>query len=660
MSGQDAYSVHLDVHHYVEQQAARTPARIALRCGVAQLTYLELDQRANQLARHLYACGVRPGALVGVCLPRTPDLAAALLAILKVGAAYVPLDPAYPAERIAFMLEDSQAGVLLTYHTLRHRLPPSTARLVCLDEEQDALCLSDDADWKPLLCLSLSDHPSHVIYTSGSTGRPKGVVITHRGVASLIAWAHTVYTPEDLAVVLASTSVCFDLSVFEIFVTLSTGGTVVLVDTILDVLQPGVAADVTLINTVPSAMAELLRAGGLPPGVRVVNLAGEPFRYALAHELYALGVQKVFNLYGPTEDTTYSTYALLDPAGPATTRPPIGRPLPDTQLYILDERQTPVPPGAVGEIYLAGHGLAQGYWRRPDLTAERFIQVEAARLVGSGQGSIRLYKTGDMGRWRPDGQVEFLGRRDHQVKIRGYRIELGEIEAALEQHPLVQEAVVVVWEQVPSGRHQSHHVSNVEPPRRKEREGKQEKGQTHRGLFISVISVPLASSAFHQRSSGENKMMQPRRRKEREGGGVGTDELDRCLAAYVVVADAPTPVTPADLMAFLARTLPTYLWPAAITLLPAFPRTPNGKIDRQRLPRPHLSAWANHDAAVPPRNLVEEKLARIWREVLGVSQVSVTDDFFELGGNSLLAVRLMARIEQEFGQKLPLSLLLTG
>jgi len=434
------YSRDACVHQLFEAQVERTPRATALICGTERLTYGELNRRANQLADRLHGMGVGPESLVGVCLERTPAMVVGLLAILKAGGAYVPIDPAYPRERMAFILGDARAPVALTQESLRHHLPAPDRghRFICLDSQDEARGQSSLQN--PHSGVT-TDNLAYVIYTSGSTGKPKGVALEHGSAVAFIHWAKNVFPPEELAGVLAATSICFDLSVFELFVTLSWGGAVILADTALQL--PGLSArgDVTLINTVPSAIAELLRLGGVPGSVRTINLAGEPLSARLAQQLYDLGtIRKVYDLYGPSEDTTYSTFVLRKPNGPAT----IGRPIANTQVYLLDRHLQPVPLGVPGELCLAGDGLARGYLNRPELTAEKFIP----NPFGDRSGA-RLYRTGDRARYLPDGNLEFLGRMDHQVKIRGYRIELGEIESVLAGHPALRENVVVARQDAP-------------------------------------------------------------------------------------------------------------------------------------------------------------------------------------------------------------------
>ncbi|MBQ1074990.1 amino acid adenylation domain-containing protein [Micromonospora sp. C31] len=416
------------LHRMVEAQVDRTPDADAVWCDGQVLTYGELDAAANRLAALLVDRGVLRGDRVGVCLPRDPRLVVALLAVLKAGACYVPLDPAYPAARVAFMTEDSGARLVLTVAEFADRFADAALRLDDLD-----------VDARPAVRPDVPRDPSdlaYVIYTSGSTGRPKGVAIEHRSASVLMHWIRETFTDVELGGVLAATSVCFDLSVFELFGPLCWGGRVVLVRDALALAAPDAdRLPVALVNTVPSAMSELLAAGALPGDVRTVCLAGEPLTATLAARVLARPhVRRLCNLYGPSEDTTYSTWAEVPADG---GDPPIGRPLPGTRVYLLDADGRPVPPGEPGELYLAGAGLARGYLNRPEETRARF-------LPDPFRPGERMYRTGDRVRLRPDGQLHFLGRMDDQVKLRGYRIELGEVAARLAALPGVREATAAV------------------------------------------------------------------------------------------------------------------------------------------------------------------------------------------------------------------------
>jgi natural product biosynthesis luciferase-like monooxygenase protein/amino acid adenylation domain-containing protein/FkbM family methyltransferase len=422
------------VHELVARQAARAPDAVALWFRGATLTYGELDRRANRLAHYLHARGVGPEARVGVCLERTPELVVALLAVLRAGGAYVPLDPAYPAARLRGMIEDAGAGLVLTSAALAGVLPEDAAALAL-----GTLRLDGEPDTAPASGVG-PENLSHVIFTSGSTGRPKGVMIRHSSTVALLHWLREAVTDEERSAVLFSTSVSFDVAVAELFGTLAWGGRLVLVENALELATA--AEPVVHASMVPTAAAELLRSGGIPASVRTLNLGGEPLPADLARDLYALGtVEKVGNLYGPTEDTTYSTYSLVG-RGAVT----LGRPLPGTRAYVLDGEMEPVPAGVAGELYLAGDGLARGYAGRPELTAERFLPDPF------GPAGARMYRVMDRVRRRSDGELEYLGRTDFQVKVRGFRIELGEVEAALRAHPEVREAVAVVREDAPGDR----------------------------------------------------------------------------------------------------------------------------------------------------------------------------------------------------------------
>jgi amino acid adenylation domain-containing protein len=419
------------IHELFEARVRELPNTRALVCRGSHLSYAELNGKANKLAHYLRKRGVGPGSLVGICLERSADLIVGLMAILKTGAAYLPLDPAYPPERQQFLLSDSDVSVLLTQGRWRNAFSNTKVDLIFVDAER--ILITRESDENPPSRVR-PDGPAYVIYTSGSTGRPNGVCIEHGATVNLLHWARDVFGPEQLALVVAGSSVCFDLSVFEIFAPLAWGGAVLLVEDpkVLADLPPD--AEPTLINTVPAAM-ELLELERLPKSIRVINLAGEPLSPSLVQRVYEkTKAEKVFDLYGPTECTTYSTFALRTPHSPAI----IGRPIANTQVYVLDGKQRPVPVGMPGELYLGGAGLARGYWQRPDLTQEKFIPNPFSQVP-----EARLYRTGDQVRFRSDGNLEFLGRRDNQVKILGIRIEPGEVEAALTEHSAVRAAVVV-------------------------------------------------------------------------------------------------------------------------------------------------------------------------------------------------------------------------
>jgi amino acid adenylation domain-containing protein/non-ribosomal peptide synthase protein (TIGR01720 family) len=548
------------LHSGFRAQAIRNPAAIAVIDGDRRISYGELSGRVQAWAARLRDLGAGPERLVAVCLERGADLLTALLAVLEAGAAYVPLDPAYPAERLAFLCEDARADLLISRPALAAKLPATGARLVDVEELAGSKAgLPGSAPPATAQAWTAGpDNLAYLIYTSGSTGRPKAAAIAHRNASALVAWALEEHSAAELAGTLASTSVCFDLSVFELFVPLAAGGTVILAENALALPALPARGQVTLINTVPSAAAELARQGAIPRGVRAVNLAGEPFSAALAERLHGLGtLETIRDLYGPSEDTTYSTGTRREPGAPET----IGRVLPGSSLYLLDEYGQPVPPGVAGEIFLGGAGIARGYWGRPDLTAERF----GPDPFGPPGG--RLYRTGDRARRLSDGRLAFLGRTDHQVKLRGFRIELGEIQAALERREGVSEAAVMLKDG-PGGR-----------PRLV--------------AYVAGPSLPLA------------------------------DEWRTWLGAR----------------------LPEALVPSAFVALPRLPRTPNGKLDRAALPAPEAGEAASGREKTAPSTPAERLLARIWSEVLGVPEVGADDNFFDLGGDSILALQVASRAQ---------------
>ncbi|MEV5708584.1 amino acid adenylation domain-containing protein, partial [Actinoallomurus sp. NPDC052274] len=546
-----------------EAQVARTPGAPALVAGTlddpaAPVTfmYARLNEEADRLARHLVEeHGAGPERLVALTLPRTAELVVALLAVHKTGAAYLPIDTRFPADRIAMMIEDARPVAAVTCEATAHVLPAGLSAV--------RLPLRPDAPAGPVRARSSRpEHPAYVIYTSGSTGRPKGVVVPHGTVTNLLlSMAEQVpLTPDDTLV--AVTTVGFDISVPEIYSPLLAGARIRLAreEEVADPARLGrLLADATVMQATPTLWQELTELPEPPDlgGLRVL-VGGEALPAGLARALLERGCS-VRNLYGPTETTIWSTGVEIDEASAA--RPPIGRPLANTRVYILDAALRPVPPGVPGELYIAGAGLARGYLGRPDLTAERFT----ADPYGPG----RMYRTGDLARYRADGRIEYLGRVDHQVKVRGFRIEPGEIETVLTAHRSVSQAVAVV-------------------------------------------------------------------REDRPG--------DRRVTAYVVGA-----VDPAELRKFAAQSLPDYMLPSSIVVLEALPLTPNGKLDRRALPAPEAEASSSRG----PRTPVEEVLCGIFAQVLGTPVVGVEDGFFELGGDSLLATRVVARVRSVLGVEVP-------
>ncbi len=428
----DSFAQDLCIHELIARQVAQSPDARAVTFANTQLTYGELDQQANRLAHKLIELGVAREVRVGVAMQRSEQLLVALLAVLKAGGAYVPLDPDYPAERVAYMLEDSRALVLLTEQDVAKTLSVTSETQVLL-MDGIATALADYPSHAPVTGVT-PENLAYVIYTSGSTGKPKGVAIAHRNVLALIDWSQSVYSRDDIQGVLASTSVCFDLSVWELFVTLANGGSVIIARNALELPQLPARNQVRLINTVPSAINALQRDGQIPPSVRIINLAGEPLKQSLVDALYQQPtVEHVYDLYGPSEDTTYSTWAHRA----AGDRANIGRPLKHTASYLLDADLQPVPQGVSAELYLSGAGITRGYQARPGLTAEKYVPNP---FSSTGE---RLYRTGDLTRYQADGSLQYVGRIDHQVKVRGFRIELGEIEARLMQQDAVRELAVL-------------------------------------------------------------------------------------------------------------------------------------------------------------------------------------------------------------------------
>ncbi|MFO0760431.1 MAG: amino acid adenylation domain-containing protein [Byssovorax sp.] len=573
------------IHEIFEREVDLAPDAIALRFEESTLSYAELDQRANRLAHHLRSLGVGPDVLVGLCVQRSLDLVVAILGILKAGGAYLPLDPDYPRDRLAFMIEDAKVPVLVTEEQHAAAIPSGGARVVRLDADWEALSREPGTR---LPRLGSPESLAYVIYTSGSTGKPKGALVRHRNVVRLFSATRHWFGFGDADVWTLFHSYAFDFSVWEIWGALFHGGCLVVVPYWISRSPEAfykLLCDegVTVLNQTPSAFRQLVHAepsaaSGLTTSLRLrtVIFGGEaldlndlrPFWDRHGDE-----VPRLVNMYGITETTVHVTYRALSRAD--LGRPwssVIGRAIPDLSVHVLDRHLAPLPLGVPGEMYVGGAGVARGYLERPELSAERFIADPF-----SSDPAARLYKTGDLGRYLPTGDLEYLGRIDQQVKIRGFRIELGEIEAVLGQHPSVREALVMV------------------------------------------------------RADGSN--------------GTGGAE-DKRLVAYLVAVEGPKP-TVAELRTFLKEKLPEYMVPAAFVLLEAFPLTENGKVARNLLPTPEEAARPDLDSAfVAPRSGAEETLAKIWAAVLRLPRVGIHDNFFEIGGDSILSIQIATRAQQ--------------
>jgi amino acid adenylation domain-containing protein len=553
----------------VAARASENPGALSLKADTEVLTYRELNDRANRLANHLRSLGVARDVLVGLCLPRSLDMVVGALGILKAGGAYVPMDPAYPAERLAFMLDDAHAQVLLSSPALAQRLPAAKRELVYLD----ALEIAREAADSPHVEVGLEDL-AYVIYTSGSTGRPKGVEITHRGLANLVAWHREAFavTAADRASHVAGLG--FDAAVWELWPYLAAGASVHLADedtrNSADLLRDWLTAQRITIGFVPTPLVERLITLKWPrqTDLRILLTGGDMLHHYPPPELPFLLV----NNYGPTECTVVATSGPVPPHNLSNGPPPIGRGIANLRIHLLDELLQPVAPGAPGEICIGGAGLARGYHNRPDLTAEKFIPDPFTNSAG------RLYRTGDLGRLLPDGQIAFLGRIDDQIKIRGYRIEPSEISSVLNRHPDVRESLVVAREDTPGNKR---------------------------------------------------------------------------LVAYVVL-DPDSGLSHTELREFLGGFLPEYMLPAAFVRLDAFQLTPHGKIDRAALPPPGAMNLLQDDVAEGPRTEIEQRVAEILGELLDLQEIGLDDNFFMLGGHSLLGAQVIARLRQAFGVEMGL------
>lgn len=556
----------------IAAQAAVTPNNIAVRHGDRSLTYKELDVRAGLLAGRLRSLGVGPDVVVGLYLNRSLAMIVAALAVLNAGGAYLPVDPSYPKERLAFLLQDAQARILLTGNCMVEALPVEPQHIVTLDP---AGGFSAPGELERFIADVSPPDSAYVIYTSGSTGQPKGVEVTHGGLCNLISWHLREFsiTPRDRASHFAAVS--FDAAVWEVWPYLCAGASVH--------IPEGVA-----VND-PEAVRDWLISQGItigfvatPLAERLITLewpAKAPLRVMLtgADTLHHYPPRRLrfqlVNNYGPTECTVVASSGNISPNEHPDRLPTIGRPIDGVQIYIVDEHMQQVPLGEPGEIYIGGEGVARGYHNRPDLTSQRFVP----NLFSSEPGT-RLYKTGDLGRYLPDGQIAFLGRVDDQIKVRGFRVEPAEIVKVLDEHPAVQANAVVARDS----------------------------------------------------SAGEKN-----------------------LIGYVVMAPNAQP-TYSELRNFIAARLPEYMVPTTFVTLEELPLSPAGKIDRARLPQPGPENILRDHAFVAPRTPIEERIASMLASLLGLPQVSVEDNFFLLGGHSLLGTQLIARIRDAFQIELSL------
>ena len=580
------------IHRLFERQVERTPDAVAVVYEAEQLTYEELNRRANQLAHYLQRLGVGPEVLVGICMERSIEMMVGLLGVLKAGGAYVPLDRSDPKERLDFVLQDTRAPVLLAQKKWLGELRDATALpdiqnpkskipnqiVVCLDSDWETI--AHESESNPA-SLTAADNLAYVIYTSGTTGQPKGTMIEHRSLVNYLNWVNEFLLREGIDRLPAIAKPSFDASLKQLLAPLLRGSEVWLVPdefvtepaTLLRAVSKRKKAG---INCVPSLWEAILyELGSSDRSISSENricllVGGEQLTTELIERSFAaMSDLKIWNLYGPTEATANVTVARIG-RGESVT---IGRPVANVRTYILDSHLQPAPVGVAGELYAGGAGVSRGYLNRPDLTAAKFIPNPFSDEPGA-----RLYKTGDLARYRPDGNIEFLGRIDDQVKLRGFRIELREIEAVLNQHPAVRQTVALV----------------------------------------------------HNNLHGGKK-----------------------LTAYVVPQQDGTP-TINDLRSFLRSKLPEYMIPSAFLFLDALPLTANGKVDRRALPAPDQSRQELEKSFVPPRTPVEQALAAIWAEVLKLDRVGIHDNFFELRGHSLLATRVVSRLRTAFGLEIPL------
>ncbi len=568
--GSTLRSLRASVHESVAQRAAENPSALAVAGGQEELSYGELESRANRLASYLRARGVQRNVAVGLYLERTPAMVVAALAILKAGGAYVPLDPIHPVERLAFMLRDSGAGLVVTTTRLAEGFPAGDWQVIALDGAGDEIAAASGS--APESGVS-GDDLAYIIYTSGSTGQPKGVELIHSGLANLVAWHERVFQVTAADRASAQSALGFDAAVWEMWSYLAAGASLHLAD---DTVRNDAAGlrDWLVAKKITICFAATVMAE------RLLRLEW-PAATALRFLLTGADTLKVYpparlpfvlvNNYGPTECTVVSTSGIVPAGTSANQAPSIGRAIDGVEIYILDEDGRRVSDGS-GEIYVGGAGLGRGYRNRPDLTAERFVSNPFSAEPGA-----RMYRTGDVGRWLPNGEIAFLGRMDEQVKVRGYRVEPSEVSTVLSQHPAVQESLVIATEDAP----------------------------------------------------GEKQ-----------------------LVAYLVLASGIT-VSATALREYLRQRIPDYMVPSSFVAIPQLPVTEQGKVNRAQLPGVNGNRLSD-EAYIAPRSLVEEELVKILRPLLKLERVGVNDNFFLLGGHSLLGTQVIARVSETFGVDLTL------
>ncbi|MEH2455650.1 amino acid adenylation domain-containing protein [Nostoc sp.] len=631
----------LCLHELFEAQVEKTPEAVALKFEGQQIIYRELNQQANQLAHYLQTLGVKPETLVGVCVERSLEMIVGILGILKAGGAYVPLDPSNPQERLNHILEDAQVQVLVTNSQLHNTLDQSNF-VVCLDEEADKIAQFPRNN---LVSGVQGDNLAYMIYTSGSTGKPKGVLITHHNVVRLFKATKDWYQFNQTDVWTLFHSFAFDFSVWELWGGLLYGGCVVVVP--YEVSRDSqafynllVAEEVTVLNQTPSAFYQLIQVDEHSNtteklSLRVVIFGGEALSLPLLQpwfERHGDQLPQLVNMYGITETTVHVTIRRLTLADVKATSSLIGLPISDLQIYLLDKYQEPVPIGVVGEIYVGGRGVARGYWRRSELTQERFVPNPF-----SNQQQGRLYKTGDLARYLPTGELEYKGRIDHQVKIRGFRIELGEIKALLSGHQAVQECIVLAREDKPNNKRL---VAYIVPER------------TQASTILNLVSLReqgILGDAPLGAAKGDRSLYELPNGKQCFPQKTGSKSIgDRqstwnSLERYIQ-----------DLRHYLNEKLPEYMIPSAFVVLEKFPLTSNGKVDSCALPIPEKFKNGLESSFVAPSTPTQEILANLWAAILSIEKVGIYDNFFDLGGHSLLATSLLFRIRQAFAIDFPL------